>query len=216
MAHSEANETIAQEDRKTVLDGSSQLPSSKPKRGQQKGGWFRRLLFVFLMLVVITGLVLAAVLLRTRLDAVLSKVDGLDAQLGDTQNDLSETQADLSKTQQELRDLAEESEAARAVLEQELSYALLLQQAQNEATKAIVSLTLDDVGQARREVTSLRASLVRATELAGETDAVTLSDLEARASGAEADLNTNTFASQQTLEVIWRELNELSAEFLAE
>jgi hypothetical protein len=168
------------------------------------------------MLVVIAGLVLAAVLLRMRLDAVLSEVDSLDGRLRESQTALAQTQADLMGTQQDLEDLADESETARAVLEQRLGYGLLLQQAQNETTKAIASLMLDDVGQARREMTSLRATLVSAAQLASEADAATLSDLESRASNAEADLNTNTFASQQTLEVIWRELNELSAVFLAE
>jgi hypothetical protein len=187
MAHSQANEAAAQEDNKTTLDVSSQSPTSKPTRGQQKGGWFRRLLFVFLMVVVIAGLVLAAVLLRMRLDAVLSEVDSLDRRLRETQTDLGETQVDLLGTQQDLNDLADESEAARAVLEQELSYGLLLQQAQNETTKALVSLMLDDVGQARREMTSLRASLVSAAGIASEEDAATLLDLETRTSGAETD-----------------------------
>jgi len=177
MAHSVANETVVQENNKTELQGSSQ-PPSKPKRGQRRGGWIRRLLFVFLMLVVIAGLVLAAALLRMRLDAVLGEVDSLDNRLRQTQTDLVETQADLLDTQQDLKDLADESEAARAEFEQELTYGLLLQQAQNETTKAIVSLMLDDVGQARREMTSLRASLVSATELSSEADAATLSDLD--------------------------------------
>jgi len=216
MAQSEANESTAQKDRTAVVGGSPPPPSSKPKRGERRGGWFRRLLFVLLMLAVIAGLVLAAVLLRMRLDAVLSEVDSLDGQLREAQADLAETQADLADTQQDLNDLADESAAARAELEQQLSYGLLLQQAQNETTKAIASLMLDDVGQARRELTALRATLVSATELASEADAATLSDLEARASSAESDLNSNTFASQQTLEVVWRELNELSATFLAD
>ena len=109
-----------------------------------------------------------------------------------------------------LEDLAEESEAARAALERQLTYQLFLQQAQNETAKAILSLTLDDIGQARREISTLRASLVSAAEVARESDVDTLIDLETRASRAETDLSTNTFASQQTLEVIWRDLDELT------
>ena len=216
MADSVADESTAQKDRKVVVSGPPPTPSSQPPSGQRRGDWFRRLLFVFLMLVVIAGLVLAAVLLRMRLDAVLSEVDSLDTRLRESQTALEETQADLLGTQQDLEDLADESKTARTELEHQLSYGLLLQQAQNETTKANASLMLDDVGQARREITSLRATLVSAAQLASEADAATLSDLEERASSAEADLNTNIFASQQTLEVIWRKLNEMSAAFLAE
>jgi len=188
----------------------------KPKK--RRGGWFRRLFFVFLLLVVVVGLVVSAVLLRLRLDAVLSEVDNLDAKLQDTQAELVQTQADLDQTrtdlentQQELEALAASSAKARAELAAQMKYDLLLVQAQEETSKAILSIMQDDLGQARREITALRDSLTAATALATDADSATLADLETRAGQAEADLNANSFASQQTLEVIWRDLNEMSA-----
>jgi len=188
--------------------------SAKPPKQKRGGGWFRRLLFIFLLLVVLAGLVVSALLLRMRLNAVLSDVDSLDARLSETQAELETTRSELENTRQTLRKLAEESAAARAELEANLRYRLLMQQAEAEAAKALLSLNIDDIGQARREIGALRASLVAATALASEEDMATLSDLETRASRAEADLSSNAFASQQTLEVIWRDLNELNATLL--
>jgi outer membrane murein-binding lipoprotein Lpp len=189
---------------------------SKPAR--QRGGWFRRIFFIFLMLVAVAGLALVAALLRMRLDTVLSDVDSLNAEVEDiqveldqTQDELEQTQIELANTHQALENLAEANAAARAELEVRLRYYVLLVQAQEESSKAILSIIEDDLGQTRRELTALRATLVAASGLASEEDIATLADLEQRAANAESDLNANSFASQQTLEVIWRDLNELSA-----
>ena len=205
-----------------VAAAVASVPKPSAEKPKKRGGWFRRLFFVFLMLVVVVGLVVSAVLLRLRLDAVLSQVDSLNAQLKDTQSelgltqsDLAQTQTDLANTQQALESLATASADARAQLAEQMHYYLLLQQAQGETSKAILSITQDDLGQARREITALRASLVAATALGTTEDIAVLADLESRAGQAEADLNANSFASQQTLEVIWRDLDGLSATALS-
>jgi uncharacterized membrane-anchored protein YhcB (DUF1043 family) len=189
--------------------------SSQPAR--KKSGWFRRLFFIFLMLAVIAGVVISVVLLRMRLDVVLSEVDRLDAQLesvreelNQTQTGLNQTQTDLESTQQALEDLAQANIKSQEELEARLHYYILLVQAQEVSSKAILSITEDDLGQARREIITLRAALVAASGLASEEDIVILADLEQRAAQAESDLNNNSFATQQTLEVIWRALSELS------
>ena len=212
--------------RQTVPLPAPVQPAAKPTAEEprkRRGGWFRRLFFVFLLLVVLVGLVVSAALLRLRLDAVLSEVDSLNGRLQDTQAELAGTQADLDQTrtdlentQQELEALAASSAKARADLAAQMQYNLLVVQAQEETSKAILSIMQDDLGQARREITALRASLVAATALATDADSATLADLETRAGQAEADLNANSFASQQTLEVIWRDLNGLSATLLSE
>jgi len=201
-------------------------PAARPTMEEprkRRGGWFRRLLFVFLLLVVLVGLVVSAALLRLRLDSVLTKVDSLNGQLQDTQAELARTQADLDQartdlenTQQALDALTTSSAKARADLAAQMEYNLLVVQAQEETSKAIVSIMQDDLGQARREITALQASLAAATALATDADSATLADLETRAGQAEADLDANSFASQQTLEVIWRDLNGLSATSLSE
>jgi len=179
------------------------------------------------LMLVTAGIVVSAVLLRQRLDAVLSDVDGLANQLEETRNNLSDTQQELDDTKQALEELetdtqaailalAADSEAALLALETRMVYGFHAQQAMAETTKAIQSLTQDDLGQARREITALRASLVAAAGFASEEDAVLLSDLESRASQAEADLTINAFAAQQTLEVIWRDLDELTASLSAQ
>lgn len=211
---SESKEPVVRDSDKDERADSSQVSATRSPRGRSGGGWFRRLLFVFLLFVVVVGVVFAAILLRGRLVSVLGEVDSLEARLVESQADLAQTQDDLADTQQELSNLAEEAESERAALEQQLIYGLLLQQAQNQTMKAMLSLAQDDIGQARQEISSLRATLVGAVEIAAESDADTLADLEARASNAEADLSGNAFASQQTLEVIWRELNDLSVTFL--
>ena len=224
MEESDAgNATTQVSDQTAPITTRTPQAAAQPPVTQRRGGWGRRLLFILLLLVVLVGLVVSGALLRTRLNAALGEVEGLSARLNDTQTELEQTRAaleqlqtDLDNTQAALDDMAGESARVRSELEAQMRYRLLLQQAQIDTAKAILSLTQDNSGQARREIAALRASLAAAAGLASAEDAATLADLEARASQAEADLDGNVFASQQTLEVIWRDLNALSASLLAE
>jgi chromosome segregation ATPase len=191
-----------------------------PKGAQKKKGMgFRRGFFVFLLLFVAIGLIVIGAVASARFGALLGEVDSLNARLDEAQTaldqarvDLAQAQTDLDSLRQDLSDLSEESASAQTALESQVRYGLLLQQAQNEVAKAIVSLAVeDDIGQARREITALRASLLAAADLADEASAAALADLEVRAGQAQADLSANAFAAQSTLEVIWHDLDELSA-----
>jgi septal ring factor EnvC (AmiA/AmiB activator) len=188
-------------------------PTTLPK----KSGGFRRWFFVFLLLVVVIGAIVSAALLGARFSAVLGEVEDMDARLNEALTDLEQAQSDLASTQsdlddlsQELQNLTEESARAQSELETQLRYSLLLQQAQNEVAKAIISLDQENIGQARREITALQASLLAAANLASGDDAAALDGLAERADQAEADLSDNAPASLYALEFIWRELDDLS------
>jgi hypothetical protein len=197
----------------TVSQGHSKTEKIDlaPKPEKKRGGWFRRLFFILLLLVVVAGMIASAVLLRARFSAALGEIDALNTRVEEVEGNLAQTQADLAAAQQALEDQAADNAAALAALQQDMAYRLLLHQSEAQVVKALFSLGQDNIGQARREIGALRASLAAAAELAGDEEAAALLDLNERAAGAEDDLSDNAFAAAQALEVIWRDLDVLIA-----
>lgn len=171
-------------------------------------GLVRRVLFVVLLVLVVIGIGVAGFALRVRLSEAVERTHGLEADLDDLQDRLDKMESELEQTQEDL--VAQRKQA---------TYSMSLLRAQNQTVKAQVSLLGDDIGLARQELDAVVASLDEAKEVAGDEDASveSIEALQDRISQVQSDLaNDDTFAAQQTLEIVWRDLDDILDEQLSQ
>lgn len=172
------------------------------------GSLVRRVLFVVLLVLVVIGIGVAGFALRVRLSEAVERTHGLEADLDDLQDRLDKMESELEQTQEDL--VAQRKQA---------TYSMSLLRAQNQTVKAQVSLLGDDIGLARQELDAVVASLDEAKEVAGDEDASveSIEALQDRISQVQSDLaNDDTFAAQQTLEIVWRDLDDILDEQLSQ
>jgi outer membrane lipopolysaccharide assembly protein LptE/RlpB len=183
----------------------------------------RRFGFVVLLFLVVVGMVVSAMLLHRRFQTALDDIALLETRLEGTESELGRAVTDIENLgdeedilRQDLDDLSIDVDAKLRASQNHTTHLFLLYQAQTQTTKSLLSLMKDDIGQARQEVGNLQVTLTTSVSFANDQDARVLTDLVTRAGRVTEDLDKNAFAAQQTLEVIWRELDELIVELLVE